>query len=185
MTLSYPSYEDIQAIREQLFKASMDHWIHHDFLSWKWWLLVGLTVIPWILWWNLVDRRRRQPIFLFGCLMSMFAVILDNLGTDLLWWGYPDKFLPAIPPLMSADLTLIPVCYMVIYQLFPGFKSFLTATVLLGAVLAYIAEPLIFIKLDLYRLNSWKLTYSLLFYVIAALVARFLVRTMKSEEPSA
>lgn len=49
MNSPYPTYEDVLRVRELFREASHDHWIHDDLFSWKRWLLLALTIIPWIL----------------------------------------------------------------------------------------------------------------------------------------
>ncbi|WP_144854837.1 CBO0543 family protein [Paenibacillus cremeus] len=126
MENSYPSYDDLQQAREQLRQLSYQHWIHHDLLTWRWWLLLTLTIVPWIIWWRVANKSRRQETLLYGALIAIFAISLDDVGTHLLWWGYPDKLFQSIPPLIPADLTLVPVFMMLVYQLLQDWKLFLS-----------------------------------------------------------
>jgi len=171
---TFPSFDEVQKVRGKLLKIAYEHWVHDDFLTWKWWLLIVLSIVPWLVWIKIIDRERVHEILLYGFFIAICAIALDNIGTDLLWWGYPDKLLPMIPPLFPADWTLVPVILMVVYQFFHTWRSFIVANLVLGAFLAYLAEP-VFIWLDFYQLYSWKLTYSYLFYIVTALVGRWLV----------
>ncbi len=175
----YPSYDQVQEARRNFGQLSLEHWYHDDLFTWKWWLLLALTVLPYILWWQIANKRRAHELLLFGMLTAVFAIVLDNLGTELMWWGYPDKLVQFAPPLFPADLVLVPVCLMTVYQFFgEDLRRFLIAITIWGALLAYIGEPF-FIWLGYYQLITWKLTYSLIFYVVASTLARWIVRATR------
>jgi hypothetical protein len=171
---SYPTYEEVQQVRKILSDVSREHWINDEFMTWRWWVLLGLTLVPLLIWWKIVDKNRAQEIALYGCLIGLLCAIVDNIGTELLWWGYPDKLFQMIPPLFPADLVLVPVSMMLVFQFFFEFKRFMIANAVLAGFMAYICEP-IFIWIGYYELYSWSLTYSFLFYIAAAILARWLV----------
>ncbi|TVY05593.1 CBO0543 family protein [Paenibacillus cremeus] len=177
--MDYPTYEDVQNARQQLSNLAYAHWIHDDLFKWNWWLQLVLSIVPYIIWWFLLDKRRGIEILLYGAIIAILAIILDNIGTDLLWWEYPDKLVQVVPPLFPADIVLVPVWMMLVYQIFSGSsKLFLIANIILGAFLAFVCEP-VFIWMNIYKLYSWNLTYSFLFYIVSSVLARWIVMTMK------
>ncbi|WP_248924630.1 CBO0543 family protein [Paenibacillus hamazuiensis] len=178
MSKSYPSFDDVMKAREQLTELSYQHWLHDDFLSWKWWLQLALSVIPWFIWWKISDKKRIHEILLYGLLTGIMAITLDNIGTDLIWWSYPDKLFQMIPPMFPADYTLVPCSLMVVYQLTATWRTFLFANVILAAFNTLVGETL-FIKLGFYRLHSWHLSYSFLFYIAAAMLARWIIENTR------
>lgn len=182
-----PSHEEINKIQEQLTNANYQRWIQEDFLTWKWWLLIALSIIPWFIWTKIVDKQRIHEILLYGFFISIIGTVLDIIGTELVWWSYPIKWFYMIPPLLPADLTLVPVTMMIVYQYSPKWKTFFIANLIVGAFLAYIAEP-IFAWLEFYKLHSWKLTYSFIVYVAGTLLVRWIViitlsKAQKREHP--
>ena len=180
MVVIYPPYEEVLRARQLLSDVSYQHWLHDEFLTWKWWLLLALTVLPYFVWWRIADKRRLHELLLYGLLMGMLAVITDDIGTQLLWWSYPDKLLQMVPPLFPADIVLVPVAFMTLSQYVSGpFWRFLVANALLGALLAYVGEP-IFIALEFYRLHTWRLSYSFAWYIVAAVTARAIVRATRA-----
>jgi hypothetical protein len=169
------SYLELLKIREQLHQVSVTQWKQASVFTWEWWLLIGLTIIPLIVWWNIIDKKRAYEIAFYGCMINIFAVILDDIGTDLIWWGYPVKLEPLVPPLLTADSILVPIVLMIVYQLFAtSWKSFFIANLIAGAVIAFVAEP-IFVWIGYYQLIKWKLIYSFLFYILASSLSRFIV----------
>lgn len=181
MSNPYPSFKEVQMVRQKLKEISYQHWIHDDFLTWKWWLLMLLSIVPWIIWWKIADKKRLTDILLYGMLITIFCIILDNIGTDLIWWEYPDKLFQMIPPLIPADITLVPCLMMLVYQWTSTWKTFFLFNFFLSLVMAYLGETF-FIWLNLYKLNGWSLIYSLLFYNISGLVARWIVLKTKEKK---
>lgn len=174
MNSSTPSFEEVQKARDKFSDLAYQHWLHDDLFTWKWYLLLILTFFPWIIWWKLVDKNRLPEIILFGALIMIPTYVLDNIGTDLIWWEYPDKLFQMIPPLVPADLTLVPCSMMLIYQWSKSWKSFLILNFLLSLFSTYIGETL-FIWLNFYELKTWKLIYSLIFYNLGGIAIRWLV----------
>ncbi|MFL6555613.1 MAG: CBO0543 family protein, partial [Bacillus sp. (in: firmicutes)] len=119
-----PSFDDIQDARRILSNLSVNHWKQDDLFSPSWWFLLAATIFPYIIWWRVVDKSRYFEIFSFGLISACFSVVLDVIGVDLLWWGYPDKLFSMIPPLFPADMVVIPVTLMIIYQFNKSWTSF-------------------------------------------------------------
>ncbi|WP_217269645.1 CBO0543 family protein [Neobacillus endophyticus] len=131
-----------------------------------------------MIWRKLKDKQRLMEILFYGILIMISAIVLDNLGTDLMWWVYPTKLFQMFPPLIPADLALVPCLMMVVYQWTKTWKAFLIYNFLLSLFMAYLGEPF-FIWLKLYQLIHWKLFYSLLYYNISGTLARWLVLKVK------
>lgn len=125
---------------------------------------VILSIVPWIIWWKIADKRRLHELFVYGAVVAICAISLDNVGTDLLWWEYPDKLFQVVRPLFPADITLVPIFMMIGYQFTHTWRSFILVNVILDGFMAYVGEPLI-ISLDFYQLNTWKLWYSLVLHM--------------------
>ncbi|WCK53569.1 hypothetical protein PP175_19860 [Aneurinibacillus sp. Ricciae_BoGa-3] len=126
-----------------------------------------------------MDRKRMDQILLFGLAVSIFTIILDDIGTGLLWWGYPVKLQPLYLILAPADITLVPIYLMIIYQFFnDSSQRFVTAIVVGGALAAFIFEYF-FIWLDYYHRYTWKALYSWGFYILASLLGRFIVTIVR------
>ena len=169
------SFREVQRLRAEMHRAEILRWRQEELFTWQWWLLAALTVIPLILWWLALDKKRAYEIALYGCLIDLMALILDNFGTNLLWWGYPIKLLPVLPPLVTADSVLVPIFLMMVYQYFSAtWKSHWIANLAAAACLAFIAEP-VFIWIGYYRLSGWNLVYSFLFYNVSTSLAKLII----------
>ncbi len=171
----FPSYDEVQKAREILKNVSFEHWVKEDLFSFNWWLLVSSAILPYFIWWRLVDKDRFFEILVFGLTCGMVACFLDVLGVGLMLWGYPDKLFHFIPSLIPADFVVIPVSGMLIYQYFRTWKSFSAAAIILAAIFAFIIEPL-FSFLNIFVMIHWKHTYSFIGFILLFLGIRLLIR---------
>jgi hypothetical protein len=170
-----PSFEEIMKVQNRAIEMQIQDWIHNDLFSYQFWLLIMLLVVPWFVWWKLVDRKRHVEILLYGLLVATLVTIIDELGAQLNLWEYPIDIEPLFPRMIPINLTVFPVIYMFIYQYFSKWKSFLIANVALAAVLSFIAEN-IFEWLGIYELIKWENYYSFPIYIIVALFLKWLMK---------
>ncbi|MFZ3579697.1 CBO0543 family protein [Virgibacillus sp. DJP39] len=170
--MAYPTQGEIEKAHKQLTEMRFENFIHQDLLSPQWWLLLGLFVLPWILWWFLVDKSRIKQIWLFGLLLSILITILDDIGVQMSLWSYPYQLVNFIPRLNPIDISVLPVLHMLIYQYFTKWKTFVIANIITALLYAYIAEP-IFVKINIYQLTNWKYSYSVPIYISKAIIIKF------------
>lgn len=172
--MSYPTKDEINKADNQLTEMRWENFIHEDFLSPQWWFLLALTLLPWILWWILVDKSRIKQIWLYGLLMTILIIYLDDIGSELNLWNYPYKLVNIVPRLNPIDVCVLPVMHMLIYQYFSKWKSFIIANIIMSLFNSYIAEPL-FVKIKIYELINWKYSYSVPIYILKAAVIKILL----------
>ncbi|MCT2535986.1 hypothetical protein NC661_08690 [Aquibacillus koreensis] len=166
--------EEIEKLHKQLTEMRLENYIHQDLFSLQLWLLLGCLIIPWFMWWFLVDREKLKQIWLFGSLMSILIYLLDGIGTELNLWSYPYQLLNFIPMLNPVDLSVLPVFHMLIYQYFSKWKNYIIANIITAILYAYLAEPL-FVKLDIYKLTNWKYSYSIPIYILKAIFIKYIL----------
>ncbi|MGN7943287.1 CBO0543 family protein, partial [Metabacillus sp. 22489] len=69
---------------------------------------------------------------------------------------------------------MIPVAYMLLYQYFRTWKSFILAQIIMALTYAYIGEPFCeWVKLVNYL--EWRYRYSFIYYIIVGIVTRALI----------
>lgn len=168
-------FDQIEEARRVLRDLSILHWLEDDLFSWQWWLLLISSISPWYLWVKyFMDRERKHEVLMFGLLIGSFATTFDVIGVDFLLWAYPDKLFPTFPPLLPADLTVIPVAFMIAYQYLNTWKSYLSANIILAALFSYVIEP-VFIQLDMFKLINWTHTFSFLGFILLGIMNRWIV----------
>lgn len=160
--MNIPSFNELQKFIDKCHHQSFIHWLQDDLFAATWWVLLSATLIPYFIWWRVVDKSRLLEIVAFGLFSAVSASFLDLIGTTLGLWGYPDKLIPVLPPLLPADLVVIPICSMIIYQYSKNWFCYLYRYLILAFILAYIVE-ISFEQFDMYtKLKWWTHTYSFL-----------------------
>ena len=152
----------------------MEQWLQDTVFTWQWWLLVALLIVPWILWGVLIDKKRLTAVILLGMFVLATVTWMDDLGTDFILWYYPYKLLPVYPQLIPINYAVLPVTYMLIYQYFPLWCSYITAIAIMAALYSFIAEPAL-AYLGMYQVLKWQFYYSFPIYLLIGISHRWLV----------
>ena len=176
--------ELIEKLQEQLREASFEHYFRYELFSGVWWLLIALLIIPLIVWWKLVDKKRLLQICMFGLLTGLLCTFLDVIGIDYVLWKYPRHVLPQTALLLPVDFVILPVIQMYVYQKWPTWGKFVLGSIVSAAIQAFIAEPLA-ILIGQYKLISWKLIYSFPIYVFLDVTIKFIVDRFKKQQDKA
>lgn len=167
----FPSDQQLYLMQQHLNEVRQQHWYNHELLSWQWWLLLAIAIVPWLLFWKVIDKRRVHEILLYGFFVSMLSILLDNIGSHLQLWDYSINLTPLVHQLGPINLAVLPVSFMIIYQIFPKVFSFLIAHTVLAAGGAFVVEPF-FHFIHIYRPFHWKGLYSFPIYILMALMLR-------------
>jgi len=172
-----------QQLQLQVTEAREAYFFNEVIFSYQWFLLLGTLIASYWIFWRLVDRGRLQPILLVGLLVFGISLVADGIGGSYLLWDYPRMAMPWGPRLISADL-IIPVGYMLIYQWTRAWRPFFACCVALGAVYAFVLEPLA-IAAEIYEVFAWRFIYSFPIFVGIGLLAKGAAdaaeRTQRSE----
>ncbi|MFB5193113.1 CBO0543 family protein [Alicyclobacillus fastidiosus] len=180
MSNSQADYKNIYEATKRFRDVRMDHWLHHDLFSLQWWLLLALTIVPWFIWWKLADKQRLLELMCYGTLIAAICIALDAIGTVNLWWMYRSELIIQFPGLLVADISDIPVVFMLVYQYCSTWKSFIIAMVFVSIAFAFVIEPL-FMRVQLYNPLSWEYVYSFLVYMFMAMLIRLMVMKLKEQ----
>jgi len=173
------SYKEIEQLRGQLTELEQQFWLDHVLFSIQWWILLATLIIPWVVWWKLVDKRNIKVILLYGLIMIPLINIMDHTGVQMMLWSYEYRLSPLIPILSPIDLSLLPGLYMLMYQYFRSWKSFWIAQIVGAGIFSFVGEP-IFVALGIYRMLNWEHYYSYPIYIaLAVLIRCFLAWLLK------
>lgn len=168
------SFEAIIEIQKQLSNLEHDYWKDNVVFSLNWWFLLMLLIVPWFIWWKFVDKKNIKQILLYGTYIMVVSSTLDDIGIATALWAYPYQLFQVGDRLNSVDLTALPILYMLVYQYFPKWKSFIISSIIFSFFYAFIFEPF-FILLGIYRIIKWKYIYSFPIYIIMGIVGKFFV----------
>jgi hypothetical protein len=145
----------------------------------RWWLLFVSIFFPWVIWWKAVDRSRLFEILSFGLFWAAMATWLDLLGTTYNMWSYPFKLNDHTTTLLPADVSVIPVMYMLLYQFSSTWKAYVLGSILIAVILSFIFEPL-FILFQMFELKTWSHTKSLVSFSLLEIITRAIFYLLSS-----
>lgn len=163
---------------------SIEHWLKYELFTWRWWLILVITIIPYIIMWKIVDRKRILEIAVYGLHLNIFSTLLDVLGSELVLWHYGLQLIPTLPALFPYDFSIVPMVHMVMYQRYTKWKDFIIANAIVNAIFAFIAEPAL-TWLKIYEPISWKYVYSFPIYLTLIIASRWIVEIFKARQQSA
>jgi hypothetical protein len=128
-----------------------------------------------------VYKDRIVEMLAYGILMSGILLLIDEIGSDLTLWTYPVKVIPIFPRLMTISSSVAPIIYMLLYQYFPKWKSFIVADIITSAIITLILQPLA-VKWNFLILLNWNHIFSTLICIIAALISKLLIEKVNTVE---
>jgi hypothetical protein len=177
-TISLQEVLDAEAKYHKILRA---YWHENNFLTYEWWFLVVLSIVPAIIWWMKVDKTRLIENTSFGLFYGVTAIFLDSIGTNAMVWTYPVRLTPYLnPQLYPYDVGVVIIPFMLVYQRFSSsFKKFFIATGLLSLFLAFMAEPFM-VHLGIYKEFTWKHIYSFPIYWLLGLMCWAIIKKFKS-----
>jgi len=175
-----PSFMEEYELQSQADAALRESWKSDILFTWQWWLLAALAVIPWLVWWKVVDRRRIFEILTYGLLVMSVSTLFDAIGVENDLWEYHYQFVPLLDVFIVYDVSVIPVTYMLIYQYFHAWKSFIVSSIVISGMFAFVSEPLL-AWLNYYQLLEWKYYYSFPIYTAIAIILKWFINILKKQ----
>lgn len=182
MNNQHSSWQEILTIRETFQEAYRSYWINDNLFSFSWWIILFLNIIFVYIGWKLLERKRLFELLTVGGLTVIFSTLIDIITVQYGLTAYPISLAPISPSLFTATLIILPVIYMLLYQFFSTWKSFILANVVAGAFFSFVVENL-FRWLNIYQYNQWNSFYSLLTYIgIAVIIKSIMNNLLKSQK---
>lgn len=168
----------MQELHAKAVQLDIQGWLKHEVFTGNWWMLLAFLIVPWFIWFKFVDRGRMLEILLFGTITIIFTLILDGTGNDFGFWVYPTELIPIAPEAFEFDISMVPVGFMLIYQYFSTWKSFVIALVSFSAIYAFIGEPLCHLLEVVYYIK-WTFFYSFVYYITIGILIKVIVDKLK------
>ncbi|WP_432665438.1 CBO0543 family protein [Wukongibacter baidiensis] len=168
------TFNDILKLHKKLANLEHQYWKDHVVFSLNWWILLITFILPWLIWWKICDKKQIKELLLYGSFIMIVGSTFDDLGRALSLWAYPYELVQVADRLNSVDFSALPVCYMVIYQFFPKWKSFAISNLIFSLCCAFILEPFL-VWLGIYRTLTWKYIYSFPIYFAIAIIGKLII----------
>lgn len=181
LILTSISLQELLDAEAKYHKVLRTYWYENNFLTYKWWFLLVLSIVPAIVWWVRVDKTKLIENTAFGLFYGVTAIFLDSIGSNAMVWTYPVRLTPYLnPQLYPYDVGVVIIPFMMVYQKFSmSFKKFFIATGALSLFLAFVAEPFM-VYLEIYKEITWKHIYSFPIYWLIGLMCWAIIKKFKS-----
>ncbi|MFD1739677.1 CBO0543 family protein [Bacillus salitolerans] len=174
-----PTLEELLKAEKSYYDILYTHWHHRELFTIRWWFLVILSILPPIIWWKLLDKKRSFEILVFGLFLGTIASILDSIGSTTLLWFYPVRLSPYLyPQFYPYDVSLVIIPFMLAFQYCTETKKFIVVVVVVAAFIAFIAEPFM-AWIGVYQQLTWEHIYSFVIYIAIALLCYKIVGFLK------
>lgn len=173
------SYETARLLAYQ----SYQHWISDEFLSFQWFLMVGVLIVTYTIWLKLVDTRRITEILLVGSLSTVAFMILDMvLASYLGLWGYEIAITPIEPPVFMISISLAPMLHMLALQYSSAWKGYLLWSGIGMAFLGFVILP-VYAMLDIFLMyKGWNYIYHFLMMFSVGVISKGMLQWLLSLE---
>lgn len=178
-----PSFEELMHLKAQLQAARLLYWHTDVLLTFQWWFSVVAALFFIGLWVRLHKRARLAETSLYGLQWAAAATYLDNVGTSFMLWEYPYTILPYTSKSLSADLTSIPISFMLVYQYCPTPPAFARGTLAIAAFFAFVMEPFL-VWLGIYKLYRWSYLCSFVLYILLSYLFRKIAKSIVAASSS-
>lgn len=153
-----------------------EYWLAYEAYTGLWWFLLSCWLLPWVIWWLIVDRKRIVEISFYGLVVMFVTTILNAVGSVQNLWAYTVKIIPFTPHLEAIDWSILPITYMLIYQYNSSWKAFIIAQTIIGLLYSFVGEPFTIYIIKTYLPLNWNYIYSLPIYLILAILPRLITK---------
>ncbi|MEK5382481.1 CBO0543 family protein [Niallia sp. FSL W8-0635] len=179
-------FDRLVSIQEKYTKEAQEYWSMYSGLdTWQFWVILLMLVVPLIILYFVIDRKRIFIIGFFGFAVHMLFSYADAIGIRFGLWSYPYQILPFLPS-FSLDGSIIPVAIMLVFQwTLKHDKNYYLYATLLALVFGFGFKPLL-TAIGLFQSYKWVnyfhifLIY-LLLYIGGYLLTRLFMKWQESD----
>jgi hypothetical protein len=171
----------IKEMEQALSKFWMEYWRQYSNAgTWQFWVNVILLIVPLLVLYKLLDRKRAFQIGFYGLNIHIWFTHFDSFGTSHGYWEYPYKIMPFLPVSFTLDASLVPVAFMLVYQWSVNRNRnsylYLIAT---GVIFAFILKPVMH-ALNLFKLYEGTNYFHLfIVYVLVSLISLWITNVFQ------
>jgi len=138
-------FNKIVEMEKKLTQECIKYWNQYSsYNNWHFWLLVILSILPLIVLFFFIDRRRMFHLGFFGFSIHILHSYVDVAAVNLGMWTYPYKLISIYPISFAFDASFIPVTFMLVYQWTLNHKkNFYLYAIIPAMFFAFVAKPLL------------------------------------------
>lgn len=165
--------EMIRNSTKEATEISTHYWKEYSGIdSVQFWIVLLVLIIPLIFLYLKIDRKKMFLLGFFGLNYHIWFAYANSGGIRLGKWEYPYELIPMMPS-FSLDASLIPVCYMFVYQwVLNHQKNYYLYALCLSAFFAFIMKPILVYFHFFHMFGSVNYFTLFLYYIGIAILAK-------------
>ncbi|WP_100408399.1 CBO0543 family protein [Bacillus solitudinis] len=177
----------IRTLEVKVSQFELQYWrSFSDFGTWQFWVVLITVVAPLIVLFLSIDKRKILLLGFFGFNYHVWFHYANTAGIELGLWEYPYQIVPILPS-FALDASLVPVCFMLLYQWSLNHKkNIYLYSVLLSAVFAFVLKP---IMVNLHFFHMFKginyihlFLFYVAFFIVSKLITNLFLWLQKKEK---
>jgi hypothetical protein len=155
-----------------LATESYQHWVTDEVFSAGWFVMVGVLIVVYSIWFKLVDKSRIRDLLLLGSLCAVGFGVADLILEGYYGlWEYQIRLFPLIPTMFITSYTIGPILFMTVAQYTTSWKSYLLWASIGTAVIAFGLVP-IYGMLGIIKLHNFNSFYGFILYMTGGIIGR-------------
>ncbi|GGJ88682.1 hypothetical protein GCM10007063_09000 [Lentibacillus kapialis] len=165
----------IRSMVEEVAQSQIEYWkSFSSFDSWQFWILMLMSVVPLIVLFIFIDKRKMLLLGFYGLNIHVWMFYVDVIARSFGLWDYPYELIPILPS-FSLDGSLIPVAYMLLYQwTLNNKKNFYLYSLLLSAIYTFGVKAIMHFFHFFHMHDGMNYVYLFFVYVIVFIVSKLI-----------
>lgn len=146
---------ELNKLKNEVNLLTEDFWSDYSNLgTWQFWVILSLLLIPIIILYFAIDRKRIFEIFFFGYTVHILWSYLNIMLERYSFMVHPYSLTPVLPYALNITTSFLPVGFLLVYQYCTNNKkNYYLYTIALSAIFAFGFAP-VEMSLGLLQLNK-------------------------------
>ncbi|MDD9265736.1 CBO0543 family protein [Paenibacillus sp. GCM10023248] len=169
-------FEELLTKEKSISTSWVDYW--HQFSNaqtWQFWFNLALLLLPLVVLWFALDRKKALQIGFYGFSIHMMATYIHMFGERNYIWAFPYKIVPYLPTSITLDASFNPIVLMLVYQWTLNHKkNYYLYSAIMCALFSFVFKPLLSV-FDLFHLyGRMNYFYLFLLYFLVTILAKLI-----------
>lgn len=166
---------EIRSMVEEVNQSQIEYWqTFSSFESWHFWILVLMSIVPLIVLFIFIDKRKMLLLGFYGLNIHVWMFYIDVIARGFGLWDYPYELIPMLPS-FSLDGSLIPVAYILLYQwTLNNNKNFYLYSLLLSAIYSFGVKAIMHYFHFFHMFKGMNYVYLFFVYVIVFVISKLI-----------
>ncbi|UFT99774.1 hypothetical protein KO561_02010 [Radiobacillus kanasensis] len=129
---------------DELYSLISSFWSEYSGLgTWQFWVVLSSFILPLIVLWFIVDRKRIFEVFFFGYTVHLLWSYINLILEQHSYMVHPYSLSPILPYAINLTSSVLPVSFLLIYQYCTkNNKNFYMYILIISAIFSFVLVPL-------------------------------------------